>query len=207
MSVIDDSLDHLVYAAPDLDEAARHVETLTGVRPVEGGRHPGLGTRNRLLGLGGRRYLEVIGPDPDQPAPDRPRPFGLDELTGPRLVTWAIRVGDIEDRVGRARARGYDPGDAERMSRRTADGELLRWRLTSIRDGPVPFLIDWGTTVHPGDRDLPVVSLASFTAAHPEPDAIRVRLELLGAHLDLHTAERSSLTAVLVGAGGPVTLR
>ncbi|MBC6463736.1 VOC family protein [Actinomadura sp. HBU206391] len=206
MPVIDDSLDHLVYAGPDLDEAARHVEALTGVRPVEGGRHPGLGTRNRLLGLGGRRYLEIVGPDPDQPAPDRPRPFGLDGLTGPRLVTWAIRAADIEDRVMRSRALGYDPGDAESMSRRTGGGELLRWRLTAIRDGPVPFLIDWGTTVHPADRGLPVVPLVSFTAAHPEPGAVRLCLDLLGADLDVRRAERPALTAVLVGTSGSVTL-
>ena len=202
----DRSLDHIVYAGPDLDEAARRVERLTGVRPVEGGRHVGLGTRNRLLGLGGRRYLEVVGPDPEQPMPGRPRPFGLDGLDGPRLVAWAIRADDLEERVERARAAGHDPGDAEPMSRRAADGELLRWRLTPIRVGPVPFLIDWGSTAHPAERDLPVVPLVSFTAFHPEPDAVRSRVDLLGAHLDVREAGRPSLTAVLLGIGGPVTL-
>jgi hypothetical protein len=206
MPVIDDSLDHIVYAGPDLDEATRHVARLTGVRPVEGGRHPGLGTRNRLIGLGGRRYLEVVGPDPEQPAPDLPRPFGLDELTTPRLVAWAIRAADLDDRVARARARGHDPGVAEPMSRRTSAGELLRWRLTPIRVGPVPFLIDWGTTAHPADSDLPVAALVSFTAADPEPDEVRSRLEPLGARLDVCYAERPALTAVLAGPDGPVTL-
>ncbi|GAA2107018.1 VOC family protein [Actinomadura alba] len=206
MSVIDESLDHLVYAAPDLDEAVRHVERLTGVRPVEGGRHPGLGTRNRLLGLGGRRYLEIIGPDPDQPVPDRPRWFGIDDLIEPRLVTWAVRTRDIEDRVERSRARGHDPGDAEPMSRRTADGELLRWRLTATGGGPVPFLIDWGSTPHPCDRGLPGVVLASFTAADPDPDTLCARLEALGADLDVRAARHPSLTAVLMGSSGPVTL-
>jgi hypothetical protein len=38
------TLDHLVYGAPDLAAAVDAVHALTGVRPVEGGRHLGLGT-------------------------------------------------------------------------------------------------------------------------------------------------------------------
>ena len=58
----------------------RAIETLTGVRPSYGGAHPGLGTHNALLSLGHHSYLEIIAPDPNQPTPPRPRPFGLDEL-------------------------------------------------------------------------------------------------------------------------------
>ncbi|MFD0857049.1 VOC family protein, partial [Actinomadura adrarensis] len=104
-------LDHLVYAVPELEEGVAQVAELAGVAPVEGGPHPGLGTRNFLLGLGGRSYLETIGPDPEQAEPGRPRPFGIDELTGPGLVAWAMAVpsGDLDERVARARDAGHDP--------------------------------------------------------------------------------------------------
>jgi catechol 2,3-dioxygenase-like lactoylglutathione lyase family enzyme len=196
------TLDHLVYATPDLEESVRLLAKLTGVRPVEGGPHPDLGTRNHLLGLGELRYLEIIGPDPDQPEPERPRPFGIDELTEPRLAAWAVRAADIEARVARSRTLGYDPGPIEPLSRRTPEGEVLRWRLTFPYEPVVPFLIDWGRTPHPA-RKLPVVPLTAFTGSHPEPAEARRRLAALGVEFDVREGEQG-LTAVL---GGTTRLR
>ncbi|MFD0683609.1 VOC family protein [Actinomadura fibrosa] len=206
MPVIDEALDHLVYATPDLPATLDRVHRLTGARPVEGGRHPGLGTRNYLLGLGGRRYLEIVGPDGDQPEPAAPRPFRIDTLTAAELVTWAIRAADIRDRVARARRHGYDPGDVEDMSRRTPAGDLLSWRLAYARSGLVPFLIDWGTTAHPTAQGLPTVPLTALTGTHPEPDVIRSGLDAVGAHLDVTAAARPGLTATLSCPSGPVVL-
>lgn len=187
--------DHLVYATPDLDRSIRHLAEVTGVQPVEGGRHIGRGTRNFLLGFGDRRYLEIIGRDPEQPEPDQPRPLGIDDLTAPRLVTWAARVEDIEAHVAQARGAGYDPGPIRSMSRRTPAGVLLTWRVTERYDIVVPFLIDWGTTPHPA-RDLPVVPLTAVYAHHPEPDEARRRLAVLDADLDVQSGQ-FRLTAII----------
>ena len=70
------------------------LEKLLGVRATPGGQHPGAGTRNALIALGPTTYLEVVGPDPDQPQPDNTRLFGVDGLTAPRLVTWAAKGKD-----------------------------------------------------------------------------------------------------------------
>ncbi|MGW1839431.1 VOC family protein [Streptomyces sp. NPDC002067] len=214
MSAAPAVLDHLVYAAPDLAAAAEEVTELTGLRPVTGGSHPGRGTRNLLLGLAGPlgsgAYLELIGPDPEQPEPDGPRWFGIDALTGPRLVTWALRATGLAQRVARARAAGYDPGDAAAMGRRTPDGRRLSWELTPPCAGgtTTPFLLDWGTTPHPAAADLPAAALEAFTVTDPDPAAAAARLAALGGRWPdaAATAGPAALTAVVRGPRGAVRL-
>ena len=84
------SLDHLVYATTDLEKSASELADLFGCGLQRGGSHTGLGTANYLMSLGGSHYLEVIGPDVGQPDPKWPRPFGIDDLEAPGLVTFAV---------------------------------------------------------------------------------------------------------------------
>lgn len=203
------SLDHLVLATPDLAATVAELARLTGTRPVPGGVHPGLGTRNFLLGLGDGGYLEIIGPDPEQGAQEGPRPFGIDGLTEARLATWAVRVEDIDAAVAASRQAGYDPGEAHAMSRQTPGGGELSWRLTLDAErgqtGLVPFLIDWGRTVHPS-VNLPVVPLVGLEAVHPHPERIEPHLAAVGAKLPVKSGNRPSLAATVFGETGLVVL-
>ncbi|WP_037671599.1 VOC family protein [Streptomyces griseus] len=188
MNTIPALLDHLVLATPDLAATVAEFTRRTGVAPAPGGAHVGLGTRNHLVGLGGTTYLEIIGPDPEQTGTDGPQPFGVDGLTAPRTITWAISPLDLDTTAAAARAQGYDPGEVRAMSRRRPDGTLLRWRLTdgtAHPSGLVPFLIDWGDSVHPSAAGLPVTPLLRMSATAPAPDEIHPALTALGTHLGL----------------------
>ncbi|WP_030602751.1 VOC family protein [Streptomyces fulvoviolaceus] len=189
MKAIPARLDHLVLASPDLAATVADFARRTGVTPAPGGVHLGLGTRNYLVSLGGTGYLEIIGPDPEQPTPTGPRPFSVDALSTARTVTWAISPPDLDAAVATARARGYDPGDIHPMTRRRPDGTLLEWRLTDgdtqHPSGLVPFLIDWGSALHPSASGLPVTPLLSLSGTAPDPDEIRALLATLDTELPL----------------------
>jgi hypothetical protein len=202
-------IDHLVYGAPDLDAAIGALEGRLGVRAAAGGRHVGIGTHNALVDLGGGTYLEVIAPDPEQPDPASPRPFGLDGLTEPRLVGWAVATQDIDAAVASARRQGFEPGDPVEMHRVTAEGAGLRWRLTlnAIAGGAVPFLIAWGETEHPSRGAPHGLVLESFEIAHPDPGDLRPKLAALGADVPTHPGDSVALIARIRGPKGTTELR
>lgn len=203
------TIDHLVYGAQDLAAAIDDLEARLGVRPQAGGKHLGLGTHNALLALGPRSYLEVIAPDPEQPPPSNPRPFGLDELTSACLVGWAVGCDDIDVAVSRARAAGYDTGDAIDMTRTSPTGTVLHWRLTlnALAGGPVPFLIAWGDTEHPATTAPQGLLLEAFEIEHSEPDSLAATIRALGADVDVKLATGPALVAHIRGPDGTKELR
>lgn len=208
-------IDHLVYGAPELTSAVSCLENLLGVTAAAGGRHEGRGTHNALLALGEDTYLEVIAPDPLQPAPSGPRPFGLDHLAERRLVTFAVHVASrpagpdhqnasrrLERWRRRALDRGYDPGPVKTGGRRRLDGTELSWRLCQHTElpfgGAVPFLIDWGPAT--GCR------LLELEVGHPQPAAVRAALRALDVAVPVRSSPAPRLQATLTTPRGRVLL-
>ena len=216
-------VDHLVYGVPELAAGVARLEALLGVAAAPGGRHEGRGTHNALLALGADSYIEIIAPDPAQPTPPAPRPFGLDRLTQPRLVTFAVHAAghqagaapaDPAQRLGQwrrlAATRGYDPGPVGAGGRRRPDGAELRWYLCQHAElpfgGVVPFLIDWGTTRSPAATAAAGCHLLELEAAHPEPAAVRAALGALQVAVPVLQGPAPALRATLATPRGRVEL-
>jgi hypothetical protein len=166
------SFDHLAVSAATLGEGVSHVEAVLGHPLGPGGKHAAMSTHNRLLGLAGGAYLEVIATDPDAPDPGRPRWFGLDRRAGPpRIATWVARVDDLDAAVARMPFAGT-PLTLERGP--------YRWRMAVPDDGQPPFggcfpaLIAWETD--PPAFPETGLSLTRLTLRHPEAVALRAVL-------------------------------
>ena len=89
-------IDHVIYGTADLDAAVARLEPLLGVTAAGGGRHDGLGTKNRILPLGGG-YLEVLAvADRDEAAGSWLGAALLKRLdAGDGLLAWAAAVHDV----------------------------------------------------------------------------------------------------------------
>jgi hypothetical protein len=204
-------IDHLVYATPDLEASVAAIEARLGIRPAPGGQHPGRGTKNALLALSNRFYLEIVGPDPAQAKPAGGRWFQIDSLNAPRLVTWAVKEAELEKRRAIAAASGIVLGPLASGSRQRADGSTLRWRFTDpavvVADGIVPFFIDWAESPHPAATAPAGPVLESLRAAHPEPAFVMRALSAVGIDLPVASGPRPALIATLRTEKGLVELR
>jgi hypothetical protein len=204
-------VDHLVYATPDLDLGVTTIEGLLGIRATAGGRHPGLATRNALIALGPSMYLEIIGPDPEQPRPAEGRRFGLDELKAPRLIGWVAKGSDLEQVVSRARLAGVGLGAVTAGSRKRPDGVVLSWRYTDpsvvLENRVIPYFIDWGSSPHPATTAPQGATLVAFRAEHPDAKRVEGMLRQLGLSLAVRPGAQPALIAIIDGPRGRVELR
>lgn len=207
----DGMIDHLVYGVVDLQRAVDEIAHRLGVTPAEGGRHIGRGTRNYLLGLSETSYLEIIGLDPDNPADQgTPVPFGLDQLTADRLITWAVHPRDVDHALVAARRFGADHGKLHPMSRVDAAGNELHWTL-ALGDplpfaGLAPFLIDWLDSPHPAASGLERAALEHLRVISPEPDKITALLRELNLRIEAEPGDEPALHADISGPKGTITL-
>lgn len=208
-------VDHLVITASTLGEGVMWCEETLGVTPGPGGKHPLMGTHNRLLSIATpafpNAYLEIIAIDPETAPPQRRRWFGLDDRSvgqAPSLVHWVARTNTLDVMRQNLLNIGLNPGDAVAAERDTPQG-LLRWRILVRGDGRLecggvlPTLIEW-LGRHPAaampDVGLRLESLSLLGLPASAPTA----LQLENVHIESGPPWR--LKAVLQTPRGNVAL-
>jgi hypothetical protein len=207
-----DAVDHLLLGTRDLDAGIEWVAKRFGVKAAVGGSHPGRGTRNALIAFRQRRYLEIIAPDPAQPAENLTR--NLRVLDEPRLIAWASASADLGALAKRLQAGGQrvtGPLDGARIR---PDGRPLAWRTLALeaafeRDGtdPIPFFIQWSpASSHPSQDSPQGCDVIAFAIEHPDAEAVRALLAEAGIDADVRQAKSCRLIATLDTPNGRVVL-
>jgi hypothetical protein len=198
-------LDHLIVGARDLDEGIAYLEKLSGYRAAHGGSHPGRGTRNALLKLDNRSYLEILAPDPEQPTLEwHNELLTLDE---PRLVGWAQRVKNIDSVGVDLRKIGIEVLGPTPGSRARPNGNILRWSLllrADDREGILPFFIAWDSaSSHPSD-DAPGRCL--LVGLHRTGELIEIPPPKPGLLIKKDPSKLAQLSATIAGQLGEFVL-
>jgi len=203
------SLDHVILGCNDLDAGIDYVFQRTGVRATAGGVHPGAGTKNALLSLGTLRYLEILAPDPLQPAPTDPRHVA--SLKNPALVGWAIHRSDLNEFAAALQRAGIDCVGPKPGSRSRPDGTTLRWKSLALKDdgnGILPFFIEWDSgSPHPSVDAPAGCRLTDLRTDTPDPDGLKTLAAKLQLDARIGQSNELRLAATIAGPKGTLPLR
>jgi hypothetical protein len=205
-------VDHLLLGISDLDRGIDWVEKMTDVRPAIGGVHPGMGTRNALLSLGGKTYLEVIAPDPKQS--EFKFEIDLKKMTEPYLITWAAKSGDMDALAKRAKEHSFEIFGPRDGSRARPDGKILKWRTLAIANQfgnksieSFPFFIQWSAdSLHPSQDSPKGCELESFEIEHPKASELQDAFSKLAIEIKVREAKSIRLVATIKTPKGNITL-
>jgi hypothetical protein len=184
-------LDHVVYAVPDVDEAAGRFREEFGLDSTEGGRHERWGTANRIVPLGDE-YLELVAAV-DEPAAAETA-FGrgvLERAAGGGGWFTIAAVADDLDAVALRLGLGVGSG-----SRMRPDGQTVRWRMAGLddprREPWMPFFLAWDVAddLHPGSARAGYGLRATGIAwVEVRGDADRLRTWLGGDELPIRVTD------------------
>jgi hypothetical protein len=204
------SLDHILWATPDLDAGCALFAALSGVIPAIGGAHPGLGTRNALASLGDGLYLEIIAPDPAQSLSGN---LGarIAAMREPGVIAFALRASNLAGLAEAARLAGAQAAEPAAMSRLTPTGETISWSILHFHhaafEGAPHFAIDWGTTPHPSTRTPTGCRLARLAVLRPDPAALQGLYGAMHCPVEVAAATRSGFLCELTTPRGRLVLR
>ena len=155
-------------------------------------------------------YLEIMGPDESAREQSQPRPLRLDELVGPRLVTWVARSADIQTVISIARRDGVDLGELQERSRQKPDGSVLKWTMTDLttprEGGVIPYFINWGSSAHPSESSPMGCTLPTLKLSHPDAGRIQQILGHLGIGIGVDFGPEASLEAIIETPRGQIKL-
>lgn len=207
MNSIVGKIDHLVYCVHNLEDGINFFKDNYGMQAVVGGKHLNEGTKNAIINLGNKCYLEILAIDEENTNHTKDRWMGIDQLTTSKTTRWAIKSTNLE--VDKQVLLKYNNqlGNIENGLRKRPDNNNLTWKLTKPLSHPevevVPFLVDWSDSdSHPTDG-LPVFgSLLDIVLGHSNPEKVGACLYGLDVNILVKSSDKSFIKVVIDGPQG-----
>lgn len=144
-------LDHVVYFTKKSPTEIVQEEAYYGIKPVIGGQHLHWGTNNALF-YTKSSYVEWLAIENLKTAQSSNHPliqqliYDLKEKEG--FATLCLRSKDLEKINSYFKQLGYKTSEVLPAERKTASGEIRRWKMLFIQQKidnslPYPFFIQW----------------------------------------------------------------
>lgn len=201
------SLDHVIWAVPDLEDYVGRFAKLTGIDPVYGGEHTNGVTANYLVSLGPCTYLELVGPKRGADIADLGD--GAKSYAREHVAGFAFST-DLNEPPEALKA--LNLGERQEGGRKKPDGSMLSWQTASLSDlnfGPdkFQFVINWLSEPHPALTSAKGASIVQLTIAHPDAVKLRDVVEANKLPIVLQPAGKPNIWLTITTPNGSVILR
>lgn len=207
MNSIIEKIDHLVYCVHNLEEGINYFIDNYGMHPVVGGKHLNEGTKNAIISLGNKCYLEILAIDEDNIKHTKNRWMGIDLLTTPKMTRWAIKSTNLETDKQALIQYNDQLGRVESGLRKRPDNTNLTWKMTKPLSHPevevVPFLVDWSDSSYYPTDGLPVQGkLLEIKLGHIYLEKVKACLDALNLDISIKSSNESYIKIVVEGPRG-----
>lgn len=171
------SLDHVIWAVPDLQDYVARFEALTSIKPKYGGEHTNGVTANYLVSLGACTYLEIVGPKPGvtpEMLGDRAKTYAREHVAGFAL---GADLGNPPEALSTLTL-----GPRNEGGRNKPDGSALSWVTMGLPDfdfgdDKFQFVIEWTSEPHPAATAAKGAEIMQLTIANPQVTGLRELVE------------------------------
>ncbi|HKW24076.1 MAG TPA: VOC family protein [Ktedonobacterales bacterium] len=181
-------IDHVIVAGRDLTQLEAAFTRL-GFNVVGGGRHPHLGTRNRIILLD-QGYIELLAIADEQVV----SPAVRERIeTAPGWIGFALQSADIAEEADAMRARGPDVRGPKPGRLVAPDGNVRSWQTVTVGSDdlfsaaePLPFVIQHDSSGVQHQQEL-----AGADPISPHPNGARRLQAVVLAVANVMEAERA----------------
>ena len=197
-------IDHIALCGSDTRQAAKHVETITGVTPQLPDPKPEQFYWSALVSLGAGRFLEILGPNPDyrgfNPLIETVRRF--DRV---RPVFWYVGTDDFEAFSEASKKAG---APVEKVQRVKYEGASVKYDYTNGIVGPGfrsarPCVIQWRERPsYVGEEEM--LKLRALRLSDPNAERLGKLFDSLGIDQQVDTGP-ATIAVDLDTPNGPVT--